>query len=108
MNPIALMTLGLSRPHPLPPHIRQQPEAYQRPAAPKYRMLTVTEVRTLVRESLESGPGTTADVAGYCGTTCKVVRGALESMVRAGEVIRAQREGTAKLSYLWSLVETQK
>lgn len=98
------MLLGLAKPYPLPiTSIRQQLEACQIPEAQKNRMLSAPELRALIRESLECGAGTTSDVAGYCGTRANVVRAQLEAMARSGEVIRTQREGTAKLSYVWSL-----
>lgn len=102
MIPLSML-LGVQRPY---SHLAQQVEAASRCAidnAAHHRKLSITQMRDLVREALESGPGTTSEVASFCACTSKVAHRHLDAMRLKGDVVRHQRDGKRRAMYAWAL-----
>ena len=113
MNIIA-MNLGLAPIPPLPPAVRARQnriederhrcanfgERMTNPSIAAYR----AKILTLLRET---GPASTADIAGEFNTTTKYIRPHLDRMVMDGTVRFEVSAGPGRKAFTWCAVEAQ-
>ncbi|MBP7655400.1 MAG: hypothetical protein KA742_02500 [Pseudoxanthomonas sp.] len=113
MNIIA-MNLGLAPIPPLPPAVRARQnridddrhrfascgERMTNPSVAAYR----AKILTLLRET---GPASTADIAGEFNTTTKYIRPHLDRMVMDGTVRFEVSAGPGRKAFTWCAVEAQ-